>query len=390
MRRTMAVLATVALSGAALFAAAGPASALGTVNVTPGTNLAGDTVVTVSWTGLTPFGTPSIVQCKNSPSTGAGGADCEFLTLQVAGDASNASGAGSDTFVVRDSAGLLALNSRTAVRCDTSTSGSIAVLDNPNDLNSGSTKTISCIGSVPVAPTTHDLVSCTGSSLIAKLSPALGSGSAKYTKLAASDSLGDKTEFGTNAVIPADATTCDVDNGIRTENPTSNSTLSNPFDNQTNLASTLTTTNPTSKVTMVLSGSASCQTVAQATVNNSYPQAYPLQGKLIMGFNQTDALTKQIKILATVHLGKDAADPDPSHFILRGTVFKGPGIGSEISATVRMWPTSSTKNLNPDECTDADVTDDGNDASLTEMAVTLTDGSDQNTTADPLKVSIPA
>ena len=390
MRRTMAILATVALSAAAFFAAAAPASASGSVNVTPSTNLAGDTVVTVSWTGLTPNGTPSIVQCKNSPTTGAGGADCEFLTLQVAGDASNGSGAGSDTFVVRDSNGLLALNPRTEVRCDASTSGSIAVLDNPNDLNSGATKTISCVGAVPVVPTTHDLVSCTGTSLIAKPNPALGSNSAKYTKIAASKSKGDKTEFGTNAAIPADATTCAVDSGIRNENPTSDSTKPNPFDNQTNLQSTLTTSNVTSKVTMVLSGSASCQTEAQATVNNAYPQAYPLQGKLIMSFNQTNALGKQIKLLGYIHLGKDAADPDPSHFIVRGSVFSGPGIGAEIQGTIRMAPTSFVKNINPGECTDSDVTDDANDASITEMAVTLADGSDQDTTVDPLKVVIPS
>jgi hypothetical protein len=140
--------------GIVVLAAGSPAGAVGTVTVTPGSNLADGTSVTVSWTGLAANGTPSIVQCKDAPTTAASGADCEFLTLQVAADGSNAAGAGSDTFVVHDTAGLQALNSRTGVLCDSSHAGSILVLDNPNDLTSGAYKQITCTGSGAQVPET--------------------------------------------------------------------------------------------------------------------------------------------------------------------------------------------------------------------------------------------
>jgi hypothetical protein len=148
------ILATLAIAGVAALTLVTPAGATGSVTVTPGTNLSDGTSVTVSWTGLTPGSTPSIVQCKDAPTTGASGADCEFLTLQVASDASNASGAGSDTFVVHDSTGLSALNSRTGVLCDAQHPGSILVLDNPNDNTTGAYKQITCIGSNPQVPET--------------------------------------------------------------------------------------------------------------------------------------------------------------------------------------------------------------------------------------------
>lgn len=151
MARTLAALA---ITGLVTLAAAAPAGAAGTVTVTPATNLTDGTAVTVSWTGLTPNQTPSIVQCKDAPTTGASGADCEFLTLVTASDASNGSGAGSDTFVVHDTAGLSALNSRTEVLCDSTHVGSILVLDNPNDNTTGAYKQISCTGSNPQVPET--------------------------------------------------------------------------------------------------------------------------------------------------------------------------------------------------------------------------------------------
>ena len=147
-------LAALAISGLATLAAAAPAGAAGTVTVTPASNLTDGTAVTVSWTGLTPNQTPSIVQCKDAPTTGASGADCEFLTLTTASDASNGAGAGSDTFVVHDTAGLAALNTRTEVLCDATHAGSILVLDNPNDNTTGAYKQISCTGSNPQVPET--------------------------------------------------------------------------------------------------------------------------------------------------------------------------------------------------------------------------------------------
>ncbi len=393
MRRTLATVATLVVAGAALFAVSAPAGAAGAVTVTPGTNITDGTTVTVSWTGLTPNNTPSIVQCKAAPSTGASGADCEFLTLTTASDASNGSGAGSDTFVVRDTAGLAGLNPRTEVQCDPTHGGSIFVLDNPNDPSSGAFKAISCAVTVPPV-VGHVLLSCTGTRQIGTFNPTMGSNSAKYVKGGFKDSIGDKTEFSTASSVPADATTCAVDPGISTTNPSSDSIKPNPYDNQTNGAATLTTAGLTSKTTLVLDGSASCQTEPQGTVNNDFSQAYPLHGQLTVKFDQLTAptpsgATPQIVMGASVRLGKDSADPDPTHYALLGLVTKGPGAGGEISGTVRLVPTTSVKNINPGECSDPDVTDDSNNASLAEMALTLADGADQNTAVDPWVVTIP-
>lgn len=392
MRRTLATVATLVVAGAALFAVSAPAGAAGAVTVTPGTNITDGTSVVVSWTGLTPNGTPSIVQCKPSPTTGASGADCEFLTLQVA-EASNGAGAGTDTFIVHDTAGLAGLNPRTEVQCDPTHGSSIAVLDNPNDPSSGANKPITCAVTVPPV-VGHVLLSCTGTRQIGTLNPTMGSNSAKYVKGGFKDSVGDKTEFSTASIVAADATTCAVDPGISTTNPSSDSTKPNPYDNQTNGAANLTTTGLTAKTTLVLDGSATCQTVAQGTVNNDYSQAYPLRGQLTVKFDQLAAptpsgATPQISLGASVRLGKDSADPDPTHYALLGLVTKGPGIGGEISGTVRLVPTTSVKNINPGECSDPDVTDDSNNASLAEVALTLADGPDQNTAVDPWIVTIP-
>jgi hypothetical protein len=148
------ILATLAIVGFGALSAASPAGAAGSVTVTPSTNIADGTSVTVSWTGLAANGTPSIVQCKDAPTTGASGADCEFLTLQVSTDGSNGAGAGTDTFIVHDTNGLHTLNSRTGVLCDSSHPGSILVLDNPNDLTSGAYKQITCTDSGAQVPET--------------------------------------------------------------------------------------------------------------------------------------------------------------------------------------------------------------------------------------------
>ncbi len=390
MRRTMAV---VAISALAVIGLVQPASAATSVTVTPNTNITNGTTVTVSWTGFTPNNTPSLVQCVNAPSTGAGGSDCEFLTLQVASDASNGAGAGSDTFTVRDTTGLAALNARTNVMCDNTHSGSILVLDNPNDRNSGSYQTITCVGGTTTPPPPDVLVSCTGVNQIATVNPALGSRSAKFVKEVTKDSIGDKTEFGTNANVPADSTTCSVNAGIATDNPATDQGTTtaklNPFDNQSNGMTNLTTTGATAKTVISLAGSATCQTEAQTAVANSFPRAYPLQGKVAMKFDQTFANGAPIQIQQYVRVGHDISDPNPTHVKLTGIVTKGPGLGGDVSATLRIWPTTSVKNLNPLECSDADVTDDTADATLTELAYTLADGSDGNTTVDPWVITIP-
>jgi hypothetical protein len=391
MRRTLAVLATLALSGITAFAvAATPAGAVGSVNVTPSSAIADGTVVTVSWTGLQPNGTPSIVQCKDAPSSGASGADCVFATLQVSADGSNASGAGTDTFVVHDSNGLLALDSRTSVRCDTAHFGAILVVDNPNDPTSGSYKQISCSGSPPIVTPPHNLLSCTGTSLVATVNPALGSRNARYTKLAGKAAVaGASLEYGTNAPVPADATSCTVDTGIRNDNADTNSgTKLNPYDNQTAGQSPLTTAAP-GKISLSLDGSASCQTVAQASAITSYPQAYPLQGKVALTFGQTSA-GKPLTSQQYVRLDHNAVDPDPNHYAVTGIVIKGVGVGGTVSGTVRLFPTADPKkNLNVDECNNPDVNTSALTASIGQVSVSLADGPDQDATVDPWTVSIP-
>lgn len=396
MRRTTAFLAALALAAplvvTGVLASGTPAGATGTVTVTPNTNLAGGTLVTVNWTGLSPNGSPSIFQCKSAPTTGASGADCEFLTLQVASDNSNASGAGSDTFVVRDTAGLQALNSHTSIACDVAHPGAVVVVDNPEDLNSGSSQTITCQDPVPTAPVSHQLLSCGGISGIGTFSPAMGSNSAKYVKGAVSESKGDKHLFGSNALIAADSTTCAVDPSIATNNPATDSLAGttpkpNPFDDQTGGATTLTSTGTTAKTVLTLAGSATCQTEPQGTVNGGFPTAYALQGKLIMKFDQLVG-GKPLQTQAYVHLTKDPSDPDPTHWKLDGSVALGVGIGGDLTGTVKIAPTTHVKNLNPNECSDADVTDDSLNATIAEVAVTLADGADQNSTVDPITVTV--
>jgi hypothetical protein len=157
MRRILATSAVLTIIGLTALVGATPAGALGSVTVTPSSNVSDGTTVTVSWTGFTPNATPSLVQCKDAPTTGAAGADCEFLTLVVADDANNAQGAGTAQFTVHDTNGLAALNSRTGVLCDAQHPGSILVLENPNDNTTGSYKQITCTGGGAQVPETSFL-----------------------------------------------------------------------------------------------------------------------------------------------------------------------------------------------------------------------------------------
>lgn len=384
MRRTLATLATLALSGITAFAVASPAGAVGTVNVTPSSNLANGTVVTVSWTGLQPNGTPSIVQCKDAPTTGAAGADCVFLTLQTTLDGSNASGAGTDTFTVYNTNGLAALDPQTTVQCDDTHFGSILVLDNINDPSSGTYKSISCQGSAVVVTPPKTLLSCTGTSLVATVNPAMSSQSSKYTKVSGKGAVaGASSESGTNAAIPADATQCVVDAGIRNGNPSTNAgTKLNPYDDQTAGQGTSGAPLTASKLTLTLDGSASCQTTGAAVT--SYPQGYPLQGKAQMTFSQLGSTGKALASQQYVRLGRDGADPDASHYTVTGIVIKGVGAGGTVGATIRMVPTADAKkNLNVGDCSNGDVA-----ASIGQVGISLADGSDQDAAADPWTVTI--
>jgi hypothetical protein len=229
------------------------------------------------------------------------------------------------------------------------------------------------------------VLSCNGLSQIVTMNPPTGSSSAKFLKWAVKDSDGSKTDlFGTP--VPADAFACGVDSGIRTTNAATNSTSGkdNPFDNQTDGAAFLTTSGPLAKTSMSLSGSGSCRTDVPDT---SFPSAYPIQGKATTKFDQT-VLGKQIQMQSYIRLGADTPDPE-GDLTVRGIVIKGPGIGGEVRATLALFPTTSTKNVNVIDCSAALTPTPVGDAQVVEMKLGQADGSDPDSTVDPWEVVLP-
>jgi hypothetical protein len=230
------------------------------------------------------------------------------------------------------------------------------------------------------------LMSCTGLNQIVTMNPPTGSAGAKYLKWAVKDSDGSKTDlFG--APIPADGFTCSVASGIRTPNAATNSDSGkdNPFDDQTNGAPSLTTAGPTAKTTMSLAGSGSCRTDVP---NTSYPSAYPIQGKAVTKFDQTLGTGAQIQMQSYLRLGADTADPE-GDLSVKGIVIKGPGIGGEVRATVALFPTTSTKNVNVIDCSATFTPVPAGNAAVVEMKLSQADGSDSDSLVDPWEVVIP-
>jgi len=259
---------------------------------------------------------------------------------------------------------------------------------------------------VPAAnAASQSLLTCTGTQIVALLNPTLGSADAKYAKAAVKRmdsanqakyhaSLTGGEDLG---LSPLDATTCLVDSGIRTNNTATNAAngKDNPFDNQTNGQTTLSMTTSTPFVPAIVgstAGSATCNR-SDPAVNGDYPQAYPLQGKLIFKYSQADALAKQIQLQAYTRLGTDPLDSDVTHITVRGTVIKGPGVGGDVTSTFGFGAAFSNKNLNLLDCVN-DNSDNQNphlgNASLAVLIISPADGSDVGTTADPFVVSIPA
>jgi hypothetical protein len=230
------------------------------------------------------------------------------------------------------------------------------------------------------------LLSCTGMSKIVTMNPPTGSAGAKYLKWSVKDSDGTKFDlFG--APVPADALGCDVDTGIRTPNAATNSASGkdNPFDDQTNGHADLTTAGATAKSVMSLAGSGSCRTDVPDT---SYPSAYPIQGKVITKFDQTDASSKPISQLSYVRLDADPLDAE-GDIKVTGTVIKGPGTGGEVRATIALFPTNSTKNVNVIDCSPDFTPVPAGNAQVVEMKLGQADGSDAGTAIDPWVVAIP-
>ena len=211
------------------------------------------------------------------------------------------------------------------------------------------------------------LLACSASPQKATLNPPLGSGHAKYYK-----SVSKSTGGGA----------CLVDAGISTENPATDATKPNPFDNQTNGHTSLTALSSST----ITSGSFTCNHTDPAN-DLTYPNVYPGHGKLTTKFAETDAKGKQLQLQAYITLGVDPADPDPYHLVVSGIVAKGVGVGGNVHTVVSLFPDlTSSKNLNLTDC--AAATAVGN-ASLAVMDSTPADGSDPDTTVDPWIVYLP-
>jgi hypothetical protein len=247
------------------------------------------------------------------------------------------------------------------------------------------------------AASAQDLLSCSTTRIVALLNPTLGSGDAKYVKASIKRrdsanaakyhlSLTGAEDFGPSTV---DATSCTVDAGIRTNNPATDSTKANPFDDQTNGQATLNMTSgvfaASAKLSGTAAGVASCNR-DDLTLDTEYPTGYPLQGKLLYKYGQADAASKQIQNQFYVRLGADDLDPDITHITVDGIVIKGPGIGGDVSAVFAFGAAYSTKNVNLTDCTAGTAA--GN-ASLAALLIDQADGSDVGTGVDPLVVSIP-
>lgn len=239
--------------------------------------------------------------------------------------------------------------------------------------------------SAPASAETQ-VLSCSGMSQIVSMNPPTGSSNAKYLKWSVKDSDGSKLDlFG--AAIPADAFGCTVDAGIRTNLPSTNSDSGkeNPFDNQTNGFASLTTAGALAKTAMSLSGSGSCRTDLP---NTSYPYAYTIQGKATTKFDQTLPNLAQIQIQSYLRLEADVADPEDD-LKVRGIVTKGPGIGGEVRATIALFPTNSTKNINVIDCSAVLTPTPIGNAAVAEMKLSLSDGSDPDALVDPWEVVLP-
>ena len=248
----------------------------------------------------------------------------------------------------------------------------------------------SAVALAPSAGAATNLVTCSGLNSIASLNPTIGSNDARYIKVATKDSDGTKLAFLTLAPIPADSLTCLVDSGIRTPNNViDNGTGKYTLDDQTGGNAVLSTSGALAKTSASIFGASTCNSTDTANVQSDYPNGYPLQGKTTWKFDQLDAASKQIQVQQYIRTGRDDADPDATHISIKGIVIKGPGLGGDVRATLRLFPTSSTKNLNVLECTDTNVANDSTEASIAELSITQADGSDGDTAVDPWTVSIP-
>jgi hypothetical protein len=189
----------------------------------------------------------------------------------------------------------------------------------------------------------NQLVECTGTEIVATLNPTIKDGSggshdARYVKASAKASDGTKTFLG-GVPVPADNTTCSIDAGIRTNQGAQD--VKYVLDDQTGGNATLNAL--TSKpIAGTLTGSTQCDS-SQTGPETMYPNAYPLQGKLIVKFIELNA-GKPIQQQGYIRTYADPADPGVFH--VTGTVIKGPGLGGRLTTAFSFLPTDSVKNIN--------------------------------------------
>ncbi len=236
------------------------------------------------------------------------------------------------------------------------------------------------------------LVTCSGLTAIASLNPSIKSSNPAYVKAALKHSDGTKFQYLTNAPVPVDATACFVDAGIRTNQ--GGQDVKYILDDQSNGNALLTraaTAAPDGIGVAVTTGSATCNTTDAGVIAASvYPNTYPLQGKTVWKFEQLGVTGAQIQIQQYLRTGRDNADPDAQDITVKGIVIKGPGVGGDVAAVLNFFPTNSaTKNLNVLECLDANIGDDALNASLAELIITQSDGSDVGAAVDDWTISLP-
>ena len=184
----------------------------------------------------------------------------------------------------------------------------------------------------PAGAAVSTVLTCTGMTQTAKLNPHLTSNTPRYVKAGAS---------GING-------SCAVDAGISTENPATDSTKANPYDNQTNGHSTLTVLSNKVKV----AGSTSCNTADPAIVAaNVYPNSYPLNGKQTIKFNELNEKFKNIQLQAFLYLTGDVNNP--TAVTAEGVVTKGPGVGGNVTEPFTFGPAvGDTKSVHFVDCLD--------------------------------------
>ena len=238
----------------------------------------------------------------------------------------------------------------------------------------------------------NQLVQCAGINTIATLNPTIKDGDAKYIKAANKASDGTKQQFLTNDPVPANALTCFVDAGIATDQAGQDPKYL--LDDQSNGNTLLTMAGGgpfgfTPKITGVFRGSSSCYAEDPSPASKSYPNVYPLNGKLIWKFDQADAKLKQLQIQQYLRIGAIAGTA--SDLSVSGIVIKGPGIGGDVSASITFYPTNSTKNVDPIGCTDGVGLDSipGN-TDLKELWLYAIDGPDADSVVDPWSITIPS